>query len=145
LQYLYDLDEKKEHIKSVEWKLVLCAKTVPQQKNRVDCGAFVCIFCYYTSHDSCLDFDESIIAKFQKTIALSILNGKGTGDRSDITQRSQVHLIDAGTSEYIAIRDVPKGSPQVCQVKVHHEIFAGTTIGNEYYVAKLHNKLPKNM
>jgi hypothetical protein len=65
---------------------VLCAKTVPQQKNRVKCGAFVCMYCYYISHDSCLDFDESIIAKFQKTIALSILNGKGAGDRSDVTQ-----------------------------------------------------------
>ena len=46
LWYLYDLDEIKEHIKPVKWKLVLCAKTVPQQKNRVDYGAFVCIFWY---------------------------------------------------------------------------------------------------
>jgi hypothetical protein len=61
LRYLYDLDEKEEHIKPVEWKLVLCTKTVPllHQKNRVNCGAFVCIFYYYISHDSCLDFDES--------------------------------------------------------------------------------------
>jgi Ulp1 family protease len=56
LRYLYDSDEIKEHIKPVEWKLVLCAETVPQQKNRVNCGAFDCIFCYYISHDSCLDF-----------------------------------------------------------------------------------------
>jgi Ulp1 family protease len=74
--YLYDSDEKKELIKPDKWKLVLCAKTVPQQKNRVDCSAFICMYCYYTSHDSCVNFDESIIAKFQKTIALSILNGK---------------------------------------------------------------------
>ncbi len=33
LRYLYDLDEKKEHIKPVEWKLELCAKTVPKHKN----------------------------------------------------------------------------------------------------------------
>jgi Ulp1 family protease len=44
LRYLYDWDEKKEHIKPVKWKIVLCAETVPQQKNRVDYGAFVCIF-----------------------------------------------------------------------------------------------------
>jgi hypothetical protein len=35
LWYLYDSDEKKEHIKPDEWKLVPCAETVPQQKNRV--------------------------------------------------------------------------------------------------------------
>jgi hypothetical protein len=124
---------------------VLCAKTVPQQKNRVDCVAFVCIFCYYISHDICLDFNESIIAKFRKTIALSMLNGKGAGDRSEVTQSSQVHPIAAGTSESIAVRDVPKGSPQVCQVQAHHKIISGATIGNEHYVAKLHNKLPKNI
>jgi hypothetical protein len=142
LRYLYDLDKKKEHIKPDKWKLVLCAKTVPQQKNRVNCGAFVCMYCYYISHDNCLDFDESIIAKFQKTIALSILNGKGAGDRSAVTQSSQVHPIAAGTSESIAIRDVPKGSPQVCQVQAHHKIISGTAIENELYVAKLHDKLP---
>jgi Ulp1 family protease len=116
LWYLYYSDEEKEHIKPVKWKLVLCAKTVPQQKNRVDYGAFVCIFCYYISHDSCLGFDESIIANVQKTITLSILNGKGAGDRSDITQSSQVHPIAAGTSDSIAVRDIPKGYPQVCLV-----------------------------
>ncbi len=84
LRYLNDLDKKKEHIKPDKWKLVLWAKTVQQQKNRVDCGAFVYIFYYYISHNSCSDFDESIIAKLQKTIALSILNGKGAGDRSDV-------------------------------------------------------------
>ncbi len=145
LRYLYDLDKKKEHIKPDKWKLVHCAKTVPQQKNRVDCGAFVCIFCYYISHDSCLVFYESIIAKFQKRIALSILNGKGAGDRSDVTQSSQVHRIAAGTSESIAVRDVLQGSPQVCQVQAHHKIISGTTIENEFYVAKLHDKLPKNI
>ncbi len=36
---------KYEHIKPDKWKLVLCAKTVPQQKNRVDCGAFICMYC----------------------------------------------------------------------------------------------------
>jgi hypothetical protein len=99
---------------------VLCAETIPetepQPKNRVNCSALVCIFCYYMSHDSCLDFDESIIAKFQKTIALSITNGKGAGDKSNITQSSQVHPIAAGTSESVAVRDIPKGSLHVCQV-----------------------------
>jgi hypothetical protein len=103
------------------------------------------MYCYYISHDSCLDFDESIIAKFQKSIALSILNGKGAGDRSDITQHSQGHPIAAGTSESIALRDVPKGSPQFCQVQAHHKIISGTTIENELYVSKLHNKLPINI
>jgi hypothetical protein len=117
----------------------------PQKKNRVDCGAFVCIFCYYISHDSCSDFDESIIAKLQKTIALSILNGKGASDRSDVTQSYQVHPIAAGTSESIAVRDLPKGSPQVCQVQAHHKIISGTNIGNEFHYGKLHNKLPKNI
>jgi Ulp1 family protease len=87
LGYSYDLDKKKEHIKPDEWKLVRCTKTVPQHKNRV-CGAFICMYCYCISHDSCLDFDESIIAKFQKTNALSILNGKGAGNRSDIITQS---------------------------------------------------------
>ncbi len=64
LQYLYDLGKKKEHIKPDKWKLVRCAETVPQQKNRVACGAFVCMYLYYVSYDSCLDLDESIIAKF---------------------------------------------------------------------------------
>jgi hypothetical protein len=81
LRYLYDLDKKKEHIKPDEWKLVLFAETVPetvpQQKNKANYGAFVCIFCDYISHDICLVFDESIIAKFQKTIALSILKVGG--------------------------------------------------------------------
>jgi hypothetical protein len=98
-----------------------------------------------TTYDSCLDFDESIIAKFQKTIAPSILNGKGAGDRSDITQSSQVHPIAAGTSESIAIRDVPTSSLQVCQVQAYHEIISGNIIGYEFYVAKLHDKLPKNI
>jgi Ulp1 family protease len=31
LWYSYDLDEKKEHTKPDEWKLVHCTKTVPQQ------------------------------------------------------------------------------------------------------------------
>ncbi len=74
--YAIGLVEKKEHIKPDQWKLVLCAETWPQQKNKVNCGAFVCMYCYYKSHDSCLNFDDSIIAKFQKTIALLILNGK---------------------------------------------------------------------
>jgi hypothetical protein len=104
------------------------------------------MYCYYISHDSCLDFDESIIAKFQKTIALSILNGKGAGDGGDITQSSQVHPIAAVTSKSsIAVRDVPNGSPQVCQVQAHHKIISGTFIENELYVAELHNKLPKNI
>jgi hypothetical protein len=30
LLYLYDSDKKKEHIKPDKWKLVLCARTVPQ-------------------------------------------------------------------------------------------------------------------
>ncbi len=145
LRYLYDLDEKKEHIKPDKWMLVHCAETVPQQKNRVDCGASVYMYCYYISHDSCLDFDESIITKFQKMIAISILNGKGAGDRSDVNQSFQVHTLAAGTSEYIDIRDVPKGSPQVCQVQAHHKIISGTTFENELYAAKLHNKLPKNI
>jgi hypothetical protein len=76
--------------------------------------------------------------------ALKILNGKEAGDRSDVTQKSQVHPIAAGTSESIAVRDVSKGSPQVCQVQAHHKIISGTNIENELYVAKLHNKLPKN-
>jgi hypothetical protein len=50
------------------------------------------------------------------------LNGKGAGDRSDVTQSSQVHPIAAGTSEFIAIRDIPKGFPQVYQVQAHHEL-----------------------
>jgi Ulp1 family protease len=64
LRFLYDSDKKKEHIKPDKWKLVHCAETVPQQKNKVNCSAFVSMYCYYISHDSCLDFDESIIAKF---------------------------------------------------------------------------------
>jgi hypothetical protein len=70
---------------------------------------------------------------------------KGAGDRSDVTQSYQVHPIAAGTSESIAGRDLPKGSPQVCQVQAHHKIISGTTIGNEFYVAKLHDKLPANI
>ena len=42
------------------------------------------MYCYYIPHDSGLDFDESMIAKFKKIIALSILNGKGAGDGSDV-------------------------------------------------------------
>jgi Ulp1 family protease len=53
LWYFYDLDKKKEHIKPDKWKLVYCAKTVPQQKYRVNCGALFCMSCYYISHDSC--------------------------------------------------------------------------------------------
>jgi hypothetical protein len=75
----------------------------------------------------------------------SVLNGKGAGDSSEVTQSSQVHPIAAGTSESIAIRDIPKGSLQVCQVQAHHEINSGTLIGNEFYVAKLYDKLPKNI
>jgi hypothetical protein len=56
------------------------------------------------------------------------LNGKGAGNRSDVTQSSQVHPIAAGTSESNAIRDVSKGSPKVCQVQAHHKIISGTTI-----------------
>ncbi len=78
-------------------------------------------------------------------IALSILNGKVAGDRRNVNQSSQVHPIAAGTSESVAVRDIPKGSPQVCQVQAHQEIISGTTIDNELYVAKLHNKLPKNI
>jgi hypothetical protein len=103
------------------------------------------MYCYYISHDSCLDFDESIIAKFQKTITLSILNGEGAGNRSDITQSSQVHPIAAGTSESIAIRDIPKLFPQVCQVQACCKIMSGTSIEIELYIAKLHNKLPENI
>jgi Ulp1 family protease len=113
LRYLNDSDKKIEQIKLDEWKLVCCAETVPQRKNRFNCGAFVCMYCNYISQNSFLDFDESITAKFRKTIVLSILNGKGAGDRSDVTQSSQIHPIAAGTSESIAIRDVHKGSPQV--------------------------------
>jgi hypothetical protein len=72
------------------------------------------------------------------------LNGKGAGDRSEVTQSSQVHPIGAGTSESIAIRDVPKSSPQICQAQAHHKIISGTILGNEFYFAKLHDKLPKN-
>jgi hypothetical protein len=73
------------------------------------------------------------------------LNGKGAGDRSDVTQGSQVQPIAPGTSESIAVRDIPKGSPQVCQVQAHHKIISGTILENEFYVAKLHDKLPENI
>ncbi len=48
LRYLYDLDEKKEHIKPDEWKLVHCAKTVPLNR-KIELTAvhlFACISTY---------------------------------------------------------------------------------------------------
>jgi hypothetical protein len=67
------------------------------------------------------------------------LNGKGAGDRSDITQSSQVHPIAAGTSESIAVRDV--------LLKVLLKFVSPGSSQNTFrnYVAKLHGKLPKNI
>jgi Ulp1 family protease len=44
LKYLIDEDKGQQHIKCDEWVLVTSTKSVPQQENIFDCGAFICMF-----------------------------------------------------------------------------------------------------
>jgi Ulp1 family protease len=56
LKYLVDEDKGQQRIKPDEWVLVTSTKSVPQQENSFDSGAFICIFGYFISQDASLLF-----------------------------------------------------------------------------------------
>jgi len=57
---------------SVHQKSSLRVLQVPQQQNSVDCGVFVCAFCFFIIHDMPMWFSQDDIRFFRRHIALSI-------------------------------------------------------------------------
>jgi Ulp1 family protease len=66
LQYLVDEDKGQGCVKLEEWVLVTSTETVPKQENQSDCGAFICIFGYFISQDTSLEFSQADVTNFQK-------------------------------------------------------------------------------
>ncbi len=64
LKYLVNEDRRQHHIKRDEWALVTSTKSVPQQENTFDCGAFICIFGYFISQDASLVFNQANVTSF---------------------------------------------------------------------------------
>ncbi len=71
LKYLIDEDKKQQRIKPDEQVLVTSTKSVPQQENIFDCGAFICMFAYFISQDASLLSNQADVTSFQKQIALA--------------------------------------------------------------------------
>jgi Ulp1 family protease len=74
-------DEAKTHdvvsFKSKEWQFRAMAKenlaSVPQQKNGIDCGVFVCMYAEYLLFDLPLNFSRTDIFFFRSRICANIL------------------------------------------------------------------------
>jgi Ulp1 family protease len=64
LKYLIDEDKRQQRIKPHEWVLVTSTKSVPQQENKFDCGAFICMFGYFISQDTSLLFNQANVTSF---------------------------------------------------------------------------------
>jgi hypothetical protein len=133
-----DLDEERKYTgDDFKWDLVVSTVSVPKQENRFDCGAFFCMYCHYISNDLTLDFDRTAIAPFWKRIALQILSG------TEYTSLDE--LSDSSTSEVIVLNDgkgkVSNTVSQNSTVRPHQEIPSSTTNGDDFYVAKLNEKL----
>merc|ERR1712150_201332 len=75
-KYLKDemRDKKGKTLKAVNWTLQARLE-VPQQENFVDCGVFVCAFCFFLVEQKTLSvssFSMKDISFFRRHIALSI-------------------------------------------------------------------------
>jgi len=130
-QYLMDLDVENKYTGGQhDWKFEISSKNrVPQQKNGYDCGAFVCMYCYFISNDSTLDFNQSAVYPFRKKIANAIIeNG-----------RPVLTTSESPSSEVICLED------EIGKNDTNHEILSSTEYGDEFYVAKLKKKLPVNI
>jgi Ulp1 family protease len=66
LWYLVDEDKGQGHVIREEWALVPSTETVPKQENKIDCGAFICMFGYFISQDASLEFSQADVANFRK-------------------------------------------------------------------------------
>ena len=68
----YLLDEKKakhegqQQLNPNDWRQVSKTERVPQQENKYDCGAFVCLFGYCIAHDCPLRFEQNDMTIFRK-------------------------------------------------------------------------------
>jgi hypothetical protein len=135
LKYLIDEDEGQHCIKPDEWALVTSTKSVPQQENTFDCGAFICMFGYFISQDASLLFNQANVTSFQKLMALAVINLANNAEvQADSVEASPSNLSDKQEIEPVGC-NVPQGFPD-------HEILSSTNDG--FYVAKLHDKLPQN-
>ena len=56
--------------------LVPKRRTVPQQRNGVDCGVFMCMFCTYLAQQRAIDFTRADMPHFRRLICLSIATAK---------------------------------------------------------------------
>jgi Ulp1 family protease len=74
LQYLVDEDKGQGRVKKEEWTLVPSNDSVPKQENKSDCGAFICIFGYFISQDTSLEFTQENVTSFRERMALAIIN-----------------------------------------------------------------------
>ncbi len=74
LWYLVNEDKGQGHMKREEWVLVPSTETVPKQENSIDCGAFICMFGYFISQDTSLEFSQADVTNFWKQMALAIIN-----------------------------------------------------------------------
>ena len=74
LQYLVDEDKGQGHVKREGWALVPSKESVPKQENWFDCGAFICMFCYFISQDASLEFTQDDVTSFREQMVLAIIN-----------------------------------------------------------------------
>jgi Ulp1 family protease len=66
LQYLANEDKGQGCVKKEEWTLVPSNESVPKQENWSDCGAFICMFGYFISQDTSLEFTHDNVTSFRE-------------------------------------------------------------------------------
>jgi hypothetical protein len=136
LQYLVDEDKGQGHVKREGWALVPSKESVPKHENWSDCGAFICMFCYFISQDASLEFTQDNVTSFREQMALAIINcANNTELQADSDEDSSSSSNTIQNIEPVGF-DVSKGFPDC-------EILSSTNDG--FYVAQLHDKLSQNI
>jgi hypothetical protein len=135
-QYLVDEDKRQGHVKREEWTLVPSKEIVPKQENWSDCGAFICMFSFFISQDTSLEFTQDNVTSFREQMALAIINcANNTEVQADSVEDSSSSSNTIQNIEPVGF-DVSQGYPD-CKIL--------STTNDGFYVAKLHNKLPQNI
>jgi hypothetical protein len=136
LQYLVNGDKGQGCVKREEWMLVPSKGSDPKQKNWSDCGAFICMFGYFISEDTSLEFPQEDVTSFRDRMVLAITNcSNNTEVQADFDEDS--------FSSSNTIQDIEPVKFDVSKRFPDREIHSSTK--DCFYVAKFCNKLPQNI
>jgi Ulp1 family protease len=131
LKYLIDEDKRQQRIKPDEWALVTSTKSVPQQENKFDCGAFICMFGYFISQDTSSLFNQANVTRFRKQMAFAAINLANHTYISIIYEDPEVQANSAGASPS-SLNDNQEIEPVGCNVSQSfpdHKILSSTNDG----------------